>query len=192
MSTEFFRARPPAQETRPSYPVARSSPKRWGLSFRVLCLSHGVTCAPTHHAGRTIPCLEPFAKRCPQCDAGWAPRWLGYFAAWHPQRHCKCLVELTAAAAEKFAKVAEQHGSLRGWHIKLSRLGDRPNGPLIVDGAPSGLDPEQIPTGFDVQEALLRLWKVKEHLAAADRRISPDDPRIAGDLAADAFKHNGH
>jgi hypothetical protein len=195
--SNFFTSRPPSQDQRQTFPVARSSPKKWGLTLRVLMLSDRVTCAPTHHKGRTIPCLEPWARKCEACDQGWKPRWLGYIAAFHPIRHIKCLLELTATAAETLGAAAEQKGSLRGHWITVSRVGDRPNGPLMVQWAPSDFTDEQVPESFSVQQALLRLWNVHQHVANADplgrqlaaETVTAEDPRIAGDLAADAFKH---
>jgi len=197
---EFFRSRPPAQPARQTFPVCRSGGK-WTLNVAVIALSDRVTCAATHYSGRTRPCMEQFGKKCESCEAGWEPRWVGYFAAWHIQRKQKVVVELTATAADLLAAHAEKVGSIRGQLIRLSRLGDRKNGPLEISWQHSNTPADQLPASFDVEDVLRRLWRINQALKTGEQSpktiagtITPEDPRISGDFRADEFRHknNGH
>lgn len=188
---EFFRTRPPAQKVRQSFPIVRSS-KRHGFKHKILVLSDRLVCCPTHHAGRTVPCTEAWGRQCPSCDKGWDPRWVAYFAAWDGTK--KILFELTANAAEIVAAEAERVGSLRGYLMHVSRIGDRANGQLLVTWERSNLTDEQIPTPFDVREQLYRTWRIQEHLKKCGHATIPitgDEPQIRGDLAADSWKQQG-
>lgn len=193
---EFFRARPPAQPVRQAIPVCRSTTKKWGLTVDVIALSDRVTCAPTHHRGRTQPCMIPFGKTCESCEAGWEPRWVGYIAAWHIRTKQKVLLEITAGAADLLSAHAEKIGSIRGELITLSRSGDRAKGPLQIRWQHSNTAEEQLPQTFDVEEVLMRLWRVNQAIAQPQTKpapipptIDPADPRVAGDYAADEFRH---
>jgi hypothetical protein len=158
---EFFTSRPPAQKVRQSFPIIRSS-KKHGLKHKILCLSDRLTCCPTHHAGRTVPCTTPWGRQCPSCEKGWEPRWVAYFAGWDGAK--RVLFELTATAAELVAAEAERLGSLRGYLIEVDRIGNRPNGQLMVTWKHANLAPDQIPQCFNVEEQLYRTWRINEHI----------------------------
>jgi len=191
---DFFRARPPARRLRQTFPILRSSKtKNCTLSFKVLAIGDRVHCAPIHYQGRSTPCMQPFDLPCKSCDAGYEPRWVGYFAG-YTSKHSRCLVELTADAAELLAAEAERRGSIRGLAIIVSRVGDRANGPMKIDWRPADIPSEQIPESFAVTEPLAQMWRIKQHLLEAEAyrlKQLPMDPRISGDLYADTFKMNG-
>ncbi len=136
--------------------------------------------------------MQPFGKKCESCEAGWEPRWIGYIAAWHIQRKQKVLLELTAGAADLLAAHAEKIGSIRGQRIKLSRLGDRHNGPLQITWEHSNIPDDQIPEPFDVEDSLHRLWQINQQLRKNEPTAEKTDPRIAGDFAADEFRHKSN
>jgi hypothetical protein len=194
---DLFTSRPPERRHRETFPVLRSN-KKQGLTHVVLCLSDRLVCAGTHHAGRTRIC--PGSDTCEHCANGYRPRWVGYFAGWHEAKRIKCLVEVTANAADRLAQEAEKRGSLRGYRIKLFRLNDRPNGELLVQGGHANLADDQVPQPFDVRQQLKLLWGIDAtaskvpaaelvnqgvadedvHQPPAGRRNTPSSSRLNG------------
>jgi hypothetical protein len=184
---DFFVSRPPAQKVRQSFPIVRSSAKH-KLKHSVLCLSDRLTCCPTHHAGRTVPCTTPWGRQCPSCEKGHDPRWVAYFAAWDGAK--KILFELTANAAEILAAEAERLGSIRGYLINVDRMGNRPNGQLLVTWRHANLTADQIPECFNVEECLWRTWRINEHIKKCAQATIPMKDIIEQGIAdEDVFQH---
>lgn len=185
--TPFWTNRPPTTQTRTNHPVIRSG-KKWGLRLITVSLSTDILCAPTHHVGRTFPCLTPFDMDCPGCEKGHRPRWVGYFAGYLPSRKIFGAVEVTALATKTIAEWIQEHGSLRNTIVTLDRLNSKPNGQLTVELQPNQNDPlNKVPPPFDLQECLSRMWGLHKYLAGKPA-LDDEEAAIIRQFAEAALK----
>lgn len=165
--------RPDERVRKPNYSILRVTATRKELV--VIPLSVKIFWTKTHYNGSTTPCGDPEFP-CRFCEAGTAPRWLGYFAAWDPRQDRKVCMEVTPAVADEFERYAQLcGGSIRGSEAKFSRQGERRNGRLLVKiDTLSATDISRIPEGFDVSLCLERLWQVRRPSGAAIGEIDQE------------------
>jgi hypothetical protein len=128
---------------------------------------------------RTTPCTLP---HCPACTEGIPWRWHAYIAAYEWERHRHVLLELTAAGAEPLISYRDEHGTLRGRWIRVTRPNRRPNGRTAIQiRAAKPTDPPP-PNAPDVRRALCLLWSIPftaVHEQAITRGIPALDARGA-------------
>ena len=107
--------------------------------------------------GRTSPCM---LGQCEACEAGTPWRWTAYLAAITMGANEHVIIEVPAAAAKTIADYREENGSLRGTKMTLFRIGNRPNGRVMVHLAPANLGQTTLPRQPDVVAFLCHLWNV--------------------------------
>jgi hypothetical protein len=125
--------------------------------YKVLITSPGILGTNTHYwKGRTTPC-EP--DNCEACAEGAGYRWHGYFAGLRQSDRLHGLYEVPAAAAAALHDFAQKVGTLRGCLAVFRRLGNRPNGRLLVTTQPYDLKAIELPPPPDVAKIMAHIWQ---------------------------------
>jgi len=112
----------------------------------------------THFAnGRTAPCTLP---ECPACTDGIPWRWHAYLACYDWSKNHHVLLELTAAGSEPLIAYHDEHGTLRGRFIRVTRPSHRPNGRTALQIRAAKPTEPAPPNAPDVRRALCLLWSL--------------------------------
>lgn len=143
---------------------------RPGLPVDGVVLSDVVEGVEVHwHGGRTVPCTQGEGNDCPLCKDGLATRWKGYVCLWDPDLDRKSLAEITDEPWFLFVKKHPDPPALRGYHLRLERLGGNARGRVKLILTPYTryddskghfrIDPKSLPKSLDVRGALMRIWR---------------------------------
>jgi len=167
-----FTNRPPVDDTGPNLRLRRTP--TFGKLVAIVTSTDLVGC-PTHFFNkRTVPCEPP---DCPACAAGYSWRWHGYLSATDIKTHEHFLFEMTAQATEPFVEYREQHHNLVGCLFEASRLGEHPNGRVIIRCKPTDLTQVKLPSPPNLPACLCHIWNIATPEAEVQGR-SKNVPRI--------------
>lgn len=143
--------------------------------MRAIILSPSLMGTRTHYTkGRTLPC-EPI--NCEACSAGHPWRWHAYLAVLAGDQKEKCILELTAQAAEQLQEIVKGYGTLRGIEILAERPSRRPNGRVRIVGHMNGSPPNSLPFAPDVKLLMLHIWGLDDRLLDPDPAKKPFDAK---------------
>lgn len=140
----------------PWLPIIRAVPD---VPVSLLIVSDRVLTTLEHyHAKRSYPHIEP-KEACEGCLRNQLPRGYGYLGCWHPRKGRHVLAQLTHQALwDSKGEILEAKHSLRGYWLRLRRIGVGACGRVEASLAPPSPMDCPLPPAFDVQAALLRLW----------------------------------
>lgn len=149
-------SRRPEEMSRESLVQIVRAPSRGTLKFIVL--SHDITGRGTHYWGnRTMPCRAG----CEACNAGHAPRWLGWLCVMVKPQDQVALFEMTETNALILDDEFRNHRTMRGLQISVHRPSGRNNGRVVM--RVHGVDPQKLllAEAIDVKKALYKIWQLK-------------------------------
>lgn len=157
---------PPTDAHNYGYRLIRTPPYK---VLRCLILSDQIIGTRTHYTkGRTLPCDGP---NCAHCQDGHPWRWHAYLAVLAGDQKEKCILELTAQAAEQLQPLIKGYGRLRGMEMITERPSKRPNGRVRIAARMNGTPPNTLPEEPDVTLIMLHIWGLD------DRTLDPDDAK---------------
>jgi len=157
---------PPADPRGQGLPIIRTPAAR---ELVAVVTSEQLIGTDTHFwGGHTVPCERP---ECDACNNGIAYRWHGYLTAYNPADQLHFIFEMTAQAAQGFAKYQELHNSLRCCQFTAWRWGRRKNGRVIIKLEHSAVPDHALPKAPDVAAVMAIIW-----------RLPPKDVFVAGKL----------
>jgi len=126
-------------------------------------------------SNRTQPCRAP---ECEGCEAKQRREWHAYIPIWQPGGDTRCMLELTARAAEPLIAHVAAGKSLRGWTFRAWRTGPKNNSPVDVQIFADESEKYQLPTAPDIVECLLRTWRLHDDPSA--RIAAPEATFVRG------------
>lgn len=110
----------------------------------------------THYfGGRSNPCGD---HQCKACEDGNQKRWHGYLGVWMPKAAKKGILEITEAAADTLAKMADKRVTLRALSLAAQRQPAKANGKLIIQLTESEWSADGLPPAPDLVRILRRIW----------------------------------
>lgn len=155
MPIDWNAPNPAHGNTLPHIPLERLKPAG-KIEGAITC--HTVLGVNLHFVGnRTLPCTKP---NCPGCDQERRKIWEGYLSIWtrSPSRHI--ITALTPGAALMLSDEAQDRDALRGWYIRITRSGTRPNGRVLVHLEPATIAAGVLPPAPDIPAHLLKIWNL--------------------------------
>jgi hypothetical protein len=149
--------------------------------LRAIVLSDRVIGTRTHYAkGRTLPCE---GKDCEACNNALPWRWHAYLAILAGDNAEKCVLELTAAAAEQLAKPLKDYGTLRGLELLLERPARKPNGRIRILWKRNGTPTTTLPLPPSIEQIMLHIWGLdQDHLVPSDRKKPFDAKQLTAEI----------
>jgi hypothetical protein len=157
---------PPAAEANYGFRLIRCPAYK---PMRAIILSEKMIGTRTHYTkGRTRPCE---GEGCEICKEGLPWRWHAYLACLAGEQREKCILELTAQAADQLKPILASNGSLRCIEILADRPSKKPNGRVRIQARLNGIGGASIPAAPDVPILMAHIWGLD------DRRLEPDPAR---------------
>ena len=85
------------------------------------------------------------------------------------------ILEYTARAHDAIDVFLATYPNLRGAKITLTRTGNRPNSPLLINFEEGRLDETGLPDPQELTQCLDRMWEIKQQtLPGIDQQIAAD------------------
>ena len=142
----------------PRYTIVWPKPK-WSVEGWIL--SRQVQQFNTHYIdvhgkGRTVPCIGR-ENGCQICGPFASLRWKGFLAIFNPSCTKPVISELTPYAFDHCRELNDLSYDLRGRWLKVTRLGNRPNGPVKATVSVRSDVPE-LPDEPDIRFTLMHVW----------------------------------
>lgn len=143
-----------------------------GAIHHVTVLSqHVLGCYQHYDGANTVPCIG-LENRCRGCQEYKDRRWYGYLAVQLNSTGKRCILQLTAGAVDSCPSLGLHDGELRGRELIVRRRAGGKNAPVTLQMS-LHRRPEPLPEAFDVREALLAIWFVRNRPG----QQPPPDPR---------------
>lgn len=157
MSQTHWHQAPDSDRKLQNYRIWRTPASR---QETLICLSPAHIGAKLHYwKGRSRPCP---GTNCEACMDGQIPRWKGYVLVYHESSKGIAIFEFTERGYDPFATALQRHGTLRGLKFQTSRLGRRPNGPLLIEFSETREESPHLPADVDLAAMLDRIWEIRQ------------------------------
>jgi len=158
----------PADPRGPAFQIRRTPPTK---PLEGCITSHELLGCYTHYyRGRTIPCE---GSDCPAHADGVPFRWHSWATVFDPRTGDHFLFEVTAKAGDPLILYRKTYNTLRGCHFLAKRIGDKPNGQVIIRTQPADLTKVTLPDPPNVLAILAIIWDLPlETLTIA--RVNPE------------------
>ena len=108
------------------------------------------------HRGRTVPHTEGV---CQACKDNCGLRWVGYLGILNGASEAHAIVEFPRGCLGAIAAQEKNHGSLRGWIIRMQRLTAKPNGRIAITWEPPKTGDRRLPEEPSIQKIMGKIWE---------------------------------
>jgi hypothetical protein len=129
-----------------------------------------IGCKTHFTKGRTSPCE---GLKCEACNEGRPWRWHAYLAILAGEGKEKCILELTAQAAEQLETHIKGYGSLRGAEMLAERPSKRPNGRVRIAVRLNGTPPASLPDAPKIETIMLHIWGLDDRQIVESKAKKP-------------------
>lgn len=167
--------RPPDGPQHQSLPVWRAKPNARPITGIILC--EDVVGVLLHWVGRSVPHIAPDPHctecdhlasppvhceqhACPGCQADRPMRWEGYASIWEPETGNVAIVAITPGTLADIETYREQHGTLRGAALKMTRVGMKASSPVRITLKRSEHPHGQLPAAPSLPPILANMWGI--------------------------------
>jgi hypothetical protein len=122
----------------------------------------------THYiGGRTLPCM---GEDCAACAEHRPKKYEGFVSGvWAGSKRHEIL-RLTIAGMMQAKTAIPKLESWRGFVFDIERKGTRNNGRVVIHVQPQALESTRLPAGLELEDHLLRVWRIDGIRATDDER----------------------
>jgi hypothetical protein len=140
-------------------PFVRLLYPREGVASDVVAVGNSIHGVLTHFAnGQPVPHYRD-PEQCDGCRRNQTPRWNGYLACIQVFDGRRRILVITEGAYRNCKELQQLDGRLRGYRIRLERMGRGRNAPVkaTISAATAGI---ALPADWSVTDSLTVLWRI--------------------------------